>query len=43
VSGMNLEYYDVPLGTENLNNIELQRTPVTSNTRAELTLPIGGH
>ncbi len=42
-ANMNLEYYDVPLGTDNLNSIELKRTPVTSNTRAELTLAIGGH
>ena len=42
-ANMNLEYYDVPLGTDNLNSIELKRTPVTSNTRAELPLSIGGH
>ena len=42
-TNMNLEYYDVPLGTDNLNSIELKRTPVTSNTRAELPLSIGGH
>lgn len=40
---MNLEYYDVPLGTDNLNSIELKRVPVTSNTRAELPLSVGGH
>ena len=42
-ANMNLEYYDVPLETDNLNSIELQRVQVTSNTRAELTLPVGGH
>lgn len=42
-TNMNLEYYDVPLGTDNLNSIELKRIPVTSNTRAELPLAIGGH
>ena len=42
-ANMNLEYYDVPLGTDNLNSIELKRIQVTSNTRAELPLSIGGH
>ena len=42
-TNMNLEYYDVPLGTTDLNSIEIARVPVTSNTRAELELPIGGH
>ena len=42
-TNMNLEYYDVPLGTDNLNSIELKRTPVVSNTRAELPLAVGGH
>lgn len=42
-TNMNLEYYDVPLGTTDLNSIEIARVPVTSTTRAELELPIGGH
>lgn len=42
-ANMNLEYYDVPLGTDNLNLIELKHEPVTSNTRAELSLSVGGH
>ena len=42
-SNMKLEYYDVPLGTDSLNSIRLQNVSVTSNTRAELELPVGGH
>ena len=42
-ANMNLEYYDVPLGTNSLNSIELKRVAVTSNTRAELPLSVGGH
>lgn len=42
-SNMKLEYYDVKLGTTNLNSIDLKSVPITSNTRAELELSIGGH
>ena len=40
---MELEYYDVPLGTDSLESIKSKSIPITSNTHAELTLSIGGH
>ena len=42
-TNMWLQYYDVPLGTSNLNAIELKQVAVSSNTRAELELSQGGH
>jgi hypothetical protein len=42
-TGMSLYYYDVPLGTTDLSTIELRSIPLTSSTRAEVTLGIGGH
>ena len=42
-SNMNLYYYDVKLGTENLNTVELNYVALSSNTRVELPLSIGGH
>jgi hypothetical protein len=41
--GMNLYYYDVPLGTTNLASIEQKSVALKSNTRAEVVLPFGGH
>ena len=42
-NNMNLEYYDVPLGTSNLNNISKKIQAITNNTQVELELPVGGH
>ena len=42
-TGMSLYYYDVPLGTTNLGAIEQNYINLTSNTRVELPLTVGGH
>ena len=42
-NNMNLEYFDVPLGTTDLSKIERSRIAVTNNSRVELELPVGGH
>ena len=42
-TGMSLYYYDVPLGTTNLEDIEQNYINLTSNTRVELPLTVGGH
>lgn len=42
-NNMSLEYYDVPLGTSNISNVKLQRQALTSNSRVELELSVGGH
>lgn len=42
-TGMSLYYYDVPLGTTDLNNIEPRSINLTSATRVEVPLSVGGH
>ena len=43
-NNMNLEYYDVPLlPNVDLNSIERKSIPLTTNSHAELELPVGGH
>lgn len=42
-NNMRLYYYDVPLGTTNLQSIQLNYVDVVETSRVELELPVGGH
>lgn len=42
-TGMSLYYYDVPLGTTDLSSIEPSSINLTSSTRVEVPLSVGGH